>query len=85
MTDRSSQLMNQTLSNFAALTIPYSKEENGIVERATKEMNRLIRNILVDEDCLGTNAVHDRNSSVKQPLEASPNTLVVGDSIPQDP
>ena len=41
MTDRGSQFINHTLSNFAMLTrvfhhstIPYSKEENGIVERA---------------------------------------------------
>ena len=30
-------------------TIPYSKEENGIVERANKEVNRHIRNILFDK------------------------------------
>ena len=29
-------------------TIPYSKEENGIVERANKEVNHHIRNILFD-------------------------------------
>jgi hypothetical protein len=29
-------------------TIPYSKDENGIVERANKEVNRHIRNILFD-------------------------------------
>ena len=31
-------------------TIPYSKEENGIVERANKEINRHIRNILADKE-----------------------------------
>jgi hypothetical protein len=30
-------------------TIPYSKEENGIVELANKEVNRHIRNILFDK------------------------------------
>jgi hypothetical protein len=51
--------MNQTLTHLASisgirqhLTIPYSKEENGIVERANKEVNRHIRNILADEECI---------------------------------
>ena len=29
-------------------TIPYSKEENGIVERANKEVNRHLRNVIFD-------------------------------------
>ena len=31
-------------------TIPYSKEENTIVERANKKVNRHIRNILTNKD-----------------------------------
>jgi transposase InsO family protein len=90
MTDQGTQFMNQTLTHLATLSgmkhhvsIPYSKEENGIVERANKEVNRHIRNIVADKDC-----VHDwpkllcmteklLNSSVKQPLGASPNTLLL--------
>jgi hypothetical protein len=33
------------------LTIPYSKEENGIFERANKDV-RNIRNMLADEECI---------------------------------
>jgi hypothetical protein len=87
--------MNQTLTHLATLfgmknhvSIPYSKEENGIVERANKEVNRHIRNIVADKDC-----VHDwptllcilLNSSVKQPLGASPNTLLFGNALPTEP
>jgi len=48
--------MNQRLQSFATLTgkrhhgmIPYSKDENGIVERENKEVNRHIRNILAEK------------------------------------
>jgi len=48
--------MNQTLTHLASVsgirrnvTIPYSKKENGIVERANKEVNRHM-NILVDKE-----------------------------------
>ena len=77
--------MNQTLTHLASIsgikhhvTIPYSKEENGIVERANKEVNRHIRNILADKDCitdwpqmlcLTENLLY---SSVKQALRVSP-------------
>ena len=59
MTDCGSQFMNATLEGYATLTgvrhhstIPYSKEENGIVERANKEVNRHIRNISSDHECV---------------------------------
>ena len=89
--------MNQTLIHLTTisdirhhLSIPYSKEENGIVERANKEVNRHIRNILAD-----TNCIHEwpqmlcmieklLNSSIKQPLGVSPNTILFGDSIPTE-
>jgi len=49
MTDKWSQFMNDTqikYANLAGITNLYSKEENGIVEWANKEVNRPIRNIL---------------------------------------
>ena len=56
VTDFGSQFVNQLLHHFHLesgshhhTTIPYSKEENGIVERANKEVNRHIRNILFDK------------------------------------
>jgi hypothetical protein len=94
ITDQGTQFMNQTLRDFALLsgikhhsTIPYSKEENGICERANKEVNRHIRNILSDMDdvknwsqvlCMTEKLL---NSSVKQPLGVSPNTLLFGNAI----
>ena len=89
--------MNQTLTHLASVpgirnhvTIPYSKEENGIVERDDKEVNRHIRDILVDEEC--TQDWPQRlcmtekllNSSVKHALGVSPNTLIFGDAIPTE-
>ena len=54
-TDFGSQFVNDLLTNFPLIkhhtTLPYSKEENGIVERANQEVNRHIRNILFN---LGT-------------------------------
>jgi hypothetical protein len=98
VTDQGSQFMNQTLQSFATLTgvrnhetIPYSKEENGIVEKANKEVNRHIRNILADKEivenwpqmlCIKEKLL---NSSVKKPLGASHNTLLFGNAINQEP
>ena len=56
VTDFGSQFVNDMLTHFHQetgikhhTTIPYSKEENGIVEGANKEVNRHIRNILFDK------------------------------------
>jgi hypothetical protein len=97
ITDMGSQFINSTLDKFAKIanfthlkTIPYSKEENGIVERANKEVNRHIRNILFDSE------IRDNwsdfilltekllNSSTKQPIGVSPNTLLYGNAINTD-
>ena len=92
MTDKGSQFMNDTLIkyvNLAGIThlssIPHSKEENWIVERANKEVNRLIRNIrfdIIDEwPCYLHMMEKLFNSSIKQPTDTSPNTLVFGGLI----
>ena len=59
MTDYGTQFMNKTLEGFATMSgirhhsrIPYSKEKNGIVERANKEVNRHIPNIMSDKECV---------------------------------
>ena len=56
VTDFGSQFMNLLLTHFNVepgikhhTTIPYSKEENRIVEWANKEVNRHIRNILFNK------------------------------------
>jgi hypothetical protein len=98
VTDFGSQFVNQMLTHFTEMSgikhhtsIPYSKEENGIVERANKEVNRHIRNILFDKGhfknwsrllCMTERIL---NSSVKQPLGASPNTLLFGHAFQVDP
>ena len=55
VTDFGSQFVNDLLTHFHQekgikhhTTIPYSTEENGIVESANKEVNRHIGNILFD-------------------------------------
>jgi transposase InsO family protein len=52
MTDSGSQFVNETIAAIAQMwsigqiiTTPYSKEENGIVERANKEVMKHLRNI----------------------------------------
>ena len=97
ITDGWTQFMNSTLTHLTTisgichyLSIPHSNEENGIVERANKEVNRRIRNILADKDC-----IHELpkmlcmtekllNSSIKQPFVVSPNTILYGDAIPTE-
>ena len=89
--------MNQTLQTFATLTgvrhhgtMSYSKDENIIVERENKEVNCHIRNSLADKEldnwpqtlCMTEKLL---NSSVKKPLGASPNTLLYGNTIHQEP
>ena len=92
ITDYGSQFVNQMLTHFYEITgikqhmtIPYSKEENGIVE-----VNRHIRNILFDKNiipnwskmlCMIEKLL---NSSVKLPLDVSPNTLLFGNAFQDD-
>jgi hypothetical protein len=67
-----------------SLTTAYSKEENAIVERANKEVNRYIRNIMFDTD------IHDAwpdyikllqkmfNTTIKQSTGTTPNNIILG-------
>lgn len=55
MSDRGSQFVNEIIAEFCKITeinqtttIAYSKEQNGIVERANKEVMRHLRNIIFD-------------------------------------
>ena len=98
MTDYGSQFNNKTLEGYATLSgvkhhasIPFSKEENSIVERSNKEVNRHLRNILSDKECV-TNwpqmlCMTEKllNLSIKQLLEASPNSLLFGNATIQEP
>ena len=89
--------MNQLLTYFNAesgikqhIAILYSKEENEVVERA-KEVNRHLRNVLFDKGyfknwsrllCITERVL---NTSVKQPLGVSPNTLLFDNAFSTDP
>ena len=61
------------------------------MERANKEVNRHIRNILSDKECVANwpqmLCMTEKllNSSVKQPLGASPNALLFGNATVQEP
>jgi predicted metal-dependent HD superfamily phosphohydrolase len=96
-TDNGSQFMNEMFEHLTRefgvnhiRTIPYSKEENGIVERANKEVNRHIRNITFDKNI--TDEWSDYlpmverlfNSAIKDPLGVSPNTIIYGNIIDTD-
>jgi hypothetical protein len=96
-TDNGSQFMNEMFEHLTrefgvthVRTIPYSKEENGIVERANKEVNRHIRNITFDRNI--TDEWSDYlpmierlfNSAIKDPIGVSPNTIIYGNIIATD-
>jgi transposase InsO family protein len=98
VTDFGSQFVNQMLQHFFQesgirhhTTIPYSKEENGIVERANKEVNRHIRNILFDKGRFPNWSRMLRmtekllNSSIKKPLGTSPNAILFANAFNTDP
>jgi hypothetical protein len=68
-------------------TIPYSKEENGLVERANKEINRYLRNIMFDRNIYNEWSDYIPlieklfNSSTKETTGLSPNQIIFGNSI----
>jgi hypothetical protein len=94
VTDNGSQFVNQIFHHISThvgfshfTSIPYSKEENGLVERANKEINRHIRNIMFDNVIQASWSDHLDltanllNSMVKEPLGKSPHMLVFGREI----
>ena len=93
-TDRGSQYVNELFTHLLMLTgtehnrtTPASKEENGLVERANKEVNRFIRNLAYEKEIskdwstfLPT-VMMFLNSSVKKSLGVSPNDILFGQMI----
>jgi len=93
--DRGSQFVNEVIHELFILlevehefTMAYSKEENGIVERANREVNRHLRDLLWDK------RVYDQwsfaciplvmriiNSEVKTSTGCSPAQLLYGDAV----
>jgi hypothetical protein len=66
---------------------PYSKQENGLVERANKEVNRYLRNIVFDRKIIKEWSeylpliMRHFNTAIKTPLGVSPNAIIFGNSI----
>ena len=91
VTDQGTQFVNDTFKEYLSIagiekleTIPYSKEENSIVERANKEVNRHIRNVIFDTrvidnwvDCIPI-IESLFNSSAKAPTGVAPNLIIMG-------
>jgi transposase InsO family protein len=93
-TDNGTQFMNQLFEQLSkhygfthTRSIPYSKEENGIVERANKEVNRHLRNIIFDKNISYEWSDYlpliERlfNSTIKEPIGVSPNSIIYGNII----
>jgi transposase InsO family protein len=95
--DRGSHFANELIKQFLVstgtphnLTLAYSKQENAIVERVNKEINRYLRSFLYD-----TNDVYQYknclpfiqrilNSSIHSSTNASPASLLFGNQINLD-
>jgi hypothetical protein len=95
--DRGTQFVNDVLKELATLTDvkhiltePYSKEQNGIVERSNKEINRHLRAI-----CFHKNIINEWssvlpmvqriiNASVHKSIGVSPAQIIFGNSIQLD-
>jgi hypothetical protein len=81
-TDGGSQLENKLVNEVLglvnarnSLSIPYSSEENGIVERVNKEVMRYIRALVFDEIC---------NAEVVSSMGHRPAELLFGSAINLD-
>ena len=97
VTDSGSQYCNDMFTYLASVagiahlkSTPYSKEENGLVERANKEVNRYLRNLIYDKSILNQWSeylplvMRHFNTAIKKPLGVSPNNIIFGNSIDTD-
>ena len=94
LTDNGTQFVNQTVEQLSALlnvdhikTHAYSHEENGIVERANKEVMRHLRAIMFDKKVMTEWSKYlpfvqrIMNSSVHSATQISPMTLIYGHAV----
>ena len=94
LTDNATQFVNQTVEQLSALlnvdhikTHAYSHEENGIVERANKEVMRHLRAIMFDKKVMTDWSKYlpfvqrIMNSSVHSATQISPMTLIYGHAV----
>jgi transposase InsO family protein len=95
--DNGSQFVNNVITEILklvgtehCLTLAYSSEENGLVERTNKEVLRHLRNFVFDDNTIGTYSdtlpLIQRiiNSSVNSSLGVSPAQIIFGHSIDLD-
>ena len=95
--DNGSQFVNEIITEFTKLaqvehlrTMAYSKEENGLVERAIKEVNRYLRDLIYDlrVDTTWSEYIpmiqRIMNSTVNQSTGLTPAEIVFGNSIDLD-
>jgi transposase InsO family protein len=89
--DKGTQFVNEIISSLAEVhdihfsqSMAYSKEENGIVERANREVNRYLRDIIFDSKVIVNWKEQVKfvqriiNSSVHSKLGCSPAALIYG-------
>ena len=95
VSDRGPEYVNAIIAEFLELlgteaitTVAYSKEENSIVERANKEINRWLRDILQERKQSINNwwkflpyAIRLHNASVIESVGSSPAKLVFGERL----
>jgi hypothetical protein len=95
--DHGSQFVNQLITEFITLmgatqrlTLQYSSESNGLVERANKEVMRHLRNILYDRRCRDNFSTmlplvqRIMNTSVHSVTKISPAGMLYGKAVNLD-
>jgi transposase InsO family protein len=97
LSDNGSQFVNEIITEFTKhvqvqhlRTMAYSKEENGLVERANKEVNRYLRDLIYDlrVDATWSDYIpliqRIMNSTVNESTGVTPAELIFGNSIDLD-
>ena len=97
LTDNGTQFVNGLITEFIKLTgcehvrtMPYSSEENALVERANKEVVRHLRTIFFDKKIvddwgwLYPLAERIMNSTVNESLNVSPSQIMFGNAVDLD-
>ena len=97
LSDNGSQFVNEIITEFTKQvqvqhlrTMAYSKEENGLVERANKEVNRYLRDLIYDLRVDSTWSEYIpmiqriMNSTVNESTGLTPAEIIFGNSIDLD-
>lgn len=97
MSDKGTAFINEIINDLTLLlgvehvsTVPYSKEENGIVERANREVMRHLRNIIFDKRVLKSWSTYlplvqrIMNASIHHSTGVSPAQILFGNAVDLD-